>query len=82
MTTPLENKRSINADSAGDGDGWKNEREEEPGMKERGYMGRIKSGGTLDVTAPNGSSAGKKGTVRITGTDLRSGGGTTSRKSK
>ena len=40
-------------------------------MKERGYMGRIKSGGTLDVTAPNGPSAGKKGTVRITGTDGR-----------
>ena len=51
-------------------------------MKERGYMGRIKSGGTLDVTAPNGSSAGKKGTVRITGTDLRSGGGNTGRSGK
>lgn len=45
-------------------------------MKERGYMGRIKSGGTLDVTAPGGSGAGKKGAVRITGTDLRSGGNT------
>lgn len=51
-------------------------------MKEKGYIGRIKSGGTMDVTAPNGSSQGKKGTVRITGTDLRSGGGSTGRKSK
>lgn len=51
-------------------------------MKEKGYIGRVKSGGTLDVTAPNGPSAGKKGAVRITGTDLRSGGGSTGRKSK
>lgn len=51
-------------------------------MKERGYIGRIKSGGTLDVTVPNGPGAGKKGTNRITGTDLRSGGGTTGRGGK
>lgn len=43
-------------------------------MKGKGYIGRIKSGGTLDVTAPNGPGEGKKGAVRITGTDLRSGG--------
>ena len=42
-------------------------------MKERGYVGRIKSGGTQDVTAPVGSGAGKKGSVRITGTDLHVG---------
>lgn len=47
-----------------------------------GYIGRIKSGGTMDVTAPNGPSEGKKGTVRITGSDLRNGGGSTGRKSK
>ena len=53
-------------------------------MKERGYVGRIKSGGTQDVTAPVGSGADKKGAVRITGTDLRSGGsaGRGGRKSK
>ena len=51
-------------------------------MKGKGYIGRIKSGGTMDVTAPNGPSAGKKGTVRITGTDLRSGGSTDRKKSK
>lgn len=51
-------------------------------MKGKGYIGRIKSGGTLDVTAPNGPGEGKKGAVRITGTDLRSGGGSAGRGGK
>lgn len=51
-------------------------------MKGKSYIGRIKSGGTLDVAAPNGPGEGKKGAVRITGTDLRSGGGTGRKKSK
>lgn len=51
-------------------------------MKGKGYIGRIKSGGTLDVAVPNGPGEGKKGAVRITGTDLRSGGGSAGRGGK
>ena len=42
--------------------------------KTRGYIGRIKPGGTQDVTAPVGGSGGRKGVTRHTGSDLRGGG--------
>lgn len=44
-------------------------------MKEKGYIGRIGNSGTQDVKAPNGSGGNRKGTKRITGSDLRTGGG-------
>ena len=37
----------------------------------RGYIGSITSGGTQDVRAPVGGKSGRKGNVRITGTDGR-----------
>lgn len=39
---------------------------------ERGYIGKIKNGGTQVVKAPNQTTDKKKGTVK-TGGDLRSG---------
>lgn len=41
--------------------------------RRRGYIGSITSGGTQDVSAPVRGKSGRKGSVRITGTDLRSG---------
>ena len=42
-------------------------------MSEKGYIGRIKNGGTQNVKAPNQTVNAKKGTVK-TGKDLRIGG--------
>jgi len=39
------------------------------------YDGKIKNSGTQVVKAPYGSSGGKDGTNKITGNDLRDGGG-------
>ena len=39
----------------------------------RGYISSITSGGPQDVRAPVGGKSGRKGHVRITGTDLRGG---------
>lgn len=42
-------------------------------MDKKGYVGRIKNGGTQVVKAPNQITDPKKGTVK-TGKDLRTGG--------
>jgi|GEM_PF-1506996 hypothetical protein len=42
-------------------------------MENKGYAGKIKSQGSQFVQAPNGSAPSKKGTVKQTGNDLRSG---------
>ncbi len=45
-------------------------------MKKNGsYAGKIKNSGTQAVEAPFGTGGGTKGTVRITGNDLRTGNG-------
>lgn len=38
-----------------------------------GYIGKIKSGATQDIKAPNADKTAAKGTTRITGSDLRTG---------
>lgn len=43
--------------------------------KNGGYAGKIKNSGTQAVKAPFGTGGGSKGTVRITGNDLRTGNG-------
>jgi len=43
--------------------------------KNGGYAGKIKNSGTQAVKAPFGTGGGTKGTVRITGNDLRTGNG-------
>lgn len=42
-------------------------------MKEGSYVGRIKNQGTQFVPAPTGGAPAKKGTVKQTGNDLRTG---------
>lgn len=42
--------------------------------KTRGYAGKIKNQGTQNIKAPYGSGGGQKGTEKITGNDLRTGG--------
>jgi len=52
-------------------------REEDAHMAEkcRGYAGKIKNRSTQNIKAPFGGGSGStKGTVKITGNDLRSGG--------
>lgn len=39
----------------------------------KGYAGKIKNQGTQFVQAPMGGSNSRKGSVKITGTDLRTG---------
>lgn len=39
----------------------------------KGYAGKIKNGGTQHVEAPFKTNESKKGNVRITGNDLRTG---------
>ena len=41
--------------------------------KENGYVGKIKSGGTQNASAPYGDNSATKGNVRVTGHDLRTG---------
>ena len=49
-------------------------RKGETQMKEKGYVGRIQNSGTQNIKAPNGSRPAPKGSTRITGSDLRTGG--------
>ncbi len=42
-------------------------------MENKGYAGRIKSQGSQFVKAPGGGAPSKKGTVKQTGNDLRTG---------
>lgn len=42
-------------------------------MAGNGYAGRIKNSGTQNVKAPYSNGGGSKGTVKITGSDLRTG---------
>ena len=41
--------------------------------KENGYVGKIKSGGTQNASAPYGDKSSVKGNVKVTGNDLRTG---------
>ena len=43
-------------------------------MKNKGYTGRIQNSGTQNIKAPNGGRPAPKGSTRITGSDLRTGG--------
>jgi len=48
-------------------------RKEDLTMENKGYAGKIKNQGSQFVKAPGGGSPGKKGTVKQTGNDLRTG---------
>ena len=50
-------------------------REEDRQMAEKckGYAGKIKNQGTQNIKAPYGTGGTAKGTVKITGNDLRTG---------